>query len=657
VIPLSRLRIPSRIVMALSVLTPAPAIRAAMQTPVTGGQTVTGVITGRVIDAESGAPLPGAIVQLDVKPPQRASVPSQQVLAMGNRPPARVLTDTDGQFAFKTVAAGVVSFGVQAHGYVGGGYNQLRPDGEPQTLETVDGQHISDVQLKVWKTAAITGRVIDDAGEPVVGVFVRVLRRVIVGGQPTLQLSGAGRATDDRGVYRASGLMPGDYVVEVPVSRTTMPLATFDALDHLQQTDDAAAAYARNLISSQALGTISDSGQQVGGLLLSSGRGGSGRMSVPAMVPNGERTSTYPTVFYPSTQISSRATVLALHAGEEKPGIDIQLALLPAFQVTGAITDLDGSAAANLVVHLVALDDQNNADAAPDDVASTVSGARGEFTMLAVPAGEYQLIVVRPLPSAAGRGAAPPPSMPAVHAAWARVPISVANRDVTDVSLALHAALTVGGRVQFDGSTPQPAGPQLARGVRLQPVGAGVRAAGRAAGPGQLVSPLNADGSFAISGVMPGQYMVLPNTWPALKWAARAITANGRDLADVPVDLDADLPDVLITYTDKPGALTGTVRRMSGEADTTALIVGFPIDSRAWGWPGVHQFTTRTTSSGTYTIASVPPGDYHVVAIPDELATTWQGPENIQRLAVLATRVRIGDGVRVAQDLVTVTIK
>lgn len=599
----------------------------------------TASITGRVVDADTGASVPGASVELTVtpapSPTQSSSAATAQAAALGSRssPPSRVLTDEKGQFVFKTAAVGTADFRVIAHNYVGGGYNQLRADGPPQALSLADGQHLDKVTLKVWRTGAITGRVIDEAGEPVVGASVRVLRRVVVGGHMTLQVNDSGRVTDDRGVYRVSGLSAGDYLIEVPVSRVTIAAPTSDA--------------------SAGNNTY---GEQFGNLLVANGERRRG--DLPAVVAEGNRLATYPTMFYPSAPTSSRATVLSLRTSEEKSGIDVQLTLAPAFAISGVIAAADGSAAVDTFVELLAVDEQGNVDAAAESVAASSTGARGEFTMLGVPAGTYQIAVLRGitmgLPS---RGGGPAPATAHTGmAAWSRGPVVVSDRDVTNVSMTLHPTLMVSGQVAFNGTSPQPSAQQLARGVRLERVGtvSASRADGRVQVPPSTIS---ATGTFAVAGLLPGGYMVLPTSWPSLKWIATSITAGGHDVSDMPVDIDRDVTDVVITFTDKPSSIGGTVRRNNGEAETSALVVGFPVDPRAWSGPGIHKFSTRTTASGTYTVPSLAPGEYLVAAIPDELAQSWQAPETLKRIAAAATRVTIGEGLRVTENLVMVTIR
>jgi hypothetical protein len=79
----------------------------------------------------------------------------------------------------------------------------------------------------VWKHAAITGRVVDEAGEPVVGAGVKILRRGLLAGRPGFS-DVVTVSTDDRGMYRAGALEPGTYVVGVPSISTTLPTAMIE---------------------------------------------------------------------------------------------------------------------------------------------------------------------------------------------------------------------------------------------------------------------------------------------------------------------------------------------------------------------------------------------------------------------------------------------
>ena len=64
----------------------------------------------------------------------------------------------------------------------------------------------------------------DGAGEPVIGVTVEVLKKVVVGGGPAWRLAVRAQ-TDDRGVYRAINLEEGDYIPTI----STSPADPYDA--------------------------------------------------------------------------------------------------------------------------------------------------------------------------------------------------------------------------------------------------------------------------------------------------------------------------------------------------------------------------------------------------------------------------------------------
>ena len=163
----------------------------------------TAVIKGQVRAEGSGTPV------------RRAQV---RAMSMDGRGGGVTSTDNQGSFEIRDLAAGRYSITANKGGYVMGQFGQRRP-GEPGTpIELADGQTAEKVNFVLSRGGVISGRIVDDGGEPVAGTMVTAMRFQFIGGTRRLVPSGGGGmggsdTTDDQGVYRLYGLPPGDYFV------------------------------------------------------------------------------------------------------------------------------------------------------------------------------------------------------------------------------------------------------------------------------------------------------------------------------------------------------------------------------------------------------------------------------------------------------------
>ena len=153
----------------------------------------TAEISGQVTDARSHAALPGAVVALNGR---------------GGPPPARVITDADGRFAFHDLPAGVFGVVAARNGYFGNGDGR-DPFGPGRLVELSNDHAVTDLTLSLWKLGVISGTVVAE-GDPLVGIEVNALRRSLVASR-WRYVNVATVSTDDRGAYRLSGLLPGEY--------------------------------------------------------------------------------------------------------------------------------------------------------------------------------------------------------------------------------------------------------------------------------------------------------------------------------------------------------------------------------------------------------------------------------------------------------------
>ena len=589
---------------------------AAAQTPAT-------LVAGQVVDAVSNRPVGDVVVTLSLSG-------AGQSLATGQR---KVLTDGSGRFAFQGLPAGRYSISATRPGYVTGSLGKLVPRGGGAPLQLRDGERAIDLRILVWKHAALRGRVTDEAGEPVVGARVTVLRRALVSGRPGYT-SGVTATTDDRGEYRASGLEPGAYVVGVLATSTTLPLDTVD--EYNAASGDARTELQRALFAAAptmtSLGTAAH--QVVGDHLLQV----EGRLvSMPDVARDGG-IRMYPSAFHGGASQIGEAEVVSVAAGEQRAGIDVPLRLTRVFKVSGTVATGEGPARPTpLTLWPTNLQDANQAQ----PVGSTVSGASGRFTFLAIPPGQYVLRAISEAPArGGGPGAAP--------TLWVSTLVTVADRDVSPGAVMLQSGFRVAGKLVVEGD---PASlPMNRMYVNLESVDRTLF--------GDFSETQVASDSTFQSVEAPGGRFRLTLPVPS-GWFVKGITRNGQALEDLPFELKEPFTDLVITVSNRGAQISGTVRTLAGAPDATASVLVFPADKRQWidfsaYARGIKE--ERTGRDGAFRIADLPEGDYLIVALAQQ-QLDWTQPKFFETLSRLAARLTIGPGEARAFDLRTVNVK
>jgi hypothetical protein len=85
-------------------------------------------------------------------------------------------TDVDGKFEFKEVRAGRYTISVSKGSYVGLSYGQERPLDAPKPLQILDNQTVEKVDFMLPRGSVITGRIVDEFGEPMSDVQIAAQR-------------------------------------------------------------------------------------------------------------------------------------------------------------------------------------------------------------------------------------------------------------------------------------------------------------------------------------------------------------------------------------------------------------------------------------------------------------------------------------------------
>jgi hypothetical protein len=571
-------------------------------------RTGTAAIVGRVVEADSTSAVAGAIV----------------TASGAGASPQRVQVDADGRFVFRGLPGGDFQVMAARAGYVGGLAGQRLPNGPARPVQLVDGERLADVTLRLWKGGAIGGSVLDEMGEPVVGIKVFLVERRLLNGKRQITRGQHSEAvTDDRGLYRFGTVAPGEYLV---MTRTTEE------------------EIARGMMSL----VMGDPSVIVPFAMKASG----GRPEDFIAFENALRV--YPPTFYPSALVPSGASPIAIRSGEVKLGVDLRVKLVQLARLAGNYSGLPTPTQGNPQVRLVLADPE----AGDLDVATAIATTGDKFTFLAVPAGRYLLqayFMPRMSPGPAGPGGMPagrgrggPQPLPTEPSYWATMPVTVGGGEPGNITLEMRPGATIAGRVEFEGAAAAPVGLELER-IQVSPI---------PEAPTSLsMNPrgrVEADGVFRTSSLAPGKYRL--RVGPVGSWQPSSAMFEGRDLLDEPVDLaTSDVSGVVITFTDKrQGSVNGTVRTLEGAPDPAALVAIFPADPRLrtdFSGGARRMRLARTTRAGQYAIPGLPEGQYLIVAGGDELFDTWLEPAALAALARRAARIDIAEGGAQTQDL------
>ena len=537
-----------------------------------------------------------------------------------------VVTGDDGAFGVADLPAGRYTVSGTKDGYVTVVYGAKRI-GRPGTPIVLDeGQQVTDLVLRIPRGAVLTGTVLDEDGQPLSGAFVRTALSVIRNGEGTFVPAGTPQTTDDRGVYRIYGLMPGEYLV----SGSARLGGHAHGLDVRAVSDEDVRRALREITTP-----------------FTSSRPGQLTPDESYRPPPDDRAGpvAYAPVYYPGVMFPEQAARLTLAAGEERRGVDFQLPLVPTATIEGTVTAPPG-VSPHVTVNMVAAG-LNTGGFLGAHFQAARADAEGRFRFRGIAPGQYSILARGGPTAAPGRGRGAPPAGGPQY--WAQADIVVDGRDVSGVLLALQPGLTVSGLVRFDGSSAEPSQDPSKVRVMLQMAG-GVGEIRLSTLPAQM----DANGTFTITGVTPGRYHVAASVMgPAPKWFLSAAAAGGADIFDAPLDLQPTRPpgEIVLSFTDRPTELTGLVQDASGAPAPGYHIVVFTTDRSRWAPRSRRIQAGRPSADGRYTFRNLPPGEYHLAAVEDVEPGEWFDPAFLQRLVDASVTVTLAEHERKTQDL------
>ena len=605
------------------------------QAPPGGGPAATGTIAGTVIDSATGHPIDGAIVHIQ---PSAGTVTAPLQM-----------TDPKGRYLFLNLPAGSFTLTASKNGYSAGAFGKDAESGitsRPIALEA--GQHFPNATIYMARPSSISGIVTDERGEPMVNVFVRALRVVMMAGADRVA-SGRVVSTDDRGAYRLNDLAPGRYIVSLPSVSASIPASrTGEILAKLRESAARASISARLPRPDGAL----------------AGEHNYVLIAGPYPAPPGREPRAYPPLFHPTGRAIDDAIAISVNPGESRTGVNFAWAPVGASNVSGRLVG-PADAVRGVLVRLTPVGSESLPAGA--EAATTLTAADGSFTFLRVPHGEYTLIASSAyayLSDGDGRALPRPPgfsegwgggasipgsdvgysylSQQTIDTHTARQRVSVGGAAVNGLAVQLRPNVQLRGRVVIEsgafllqGGSAGGAGPPVSGPVRAEPANADLTLGV----PGGMFD--STTGRFSVDGLQPGEYVLRFMGLPPIK----SITIGNADFTTKPIDTASgrDLDEIVITVTDKIATISGTVQTGAREA-MPSVVIYFPTDREQWSRYGLRPVrigSTSVTSSGSYRL-ELPAGEYFVIAVPAARNKLWQDPRQLEKIAVVATRVKVG---------------
>lgn len=242
------------------------------------------------------------------------------------------VSDSEGHFAISSLQPGRYRIFVERSGFIEVDKAGHRLPGTALSLQA--SQRVNDLQLRMLPAAVVTGRVVDEDGDPMANVEVSVLHYGYGSGRRELEQERSER-TNDVGEFRIGGLISGRYFISAsPAPDFTSAPSAKESNENLTKTD---------------LG--------------------------------------YVTTYYPGTNDRSQAAPLELHAGDEVP-VDFTLVPTRTFRVRGSVSGARAAGDSRAVVMLHPKQFNEIFSAAEVD-------KDGNFEIRGVAPGAYTITVMR----------------------------------------------------------------------------------------------------------------------------------------------------------------------------------------------------------------------------------------------------------------------
>ncbi len=547
----------------------------------------TGRIKGRIVAADTGTPVRRAQVRLTGS-------------EVGSK---TAMTDAEGRFEFRELPAGRFNVSATKSGFVNVQYGQTRPFESGKTIELADAQLLDKADIALPRGSVISGRLLDEFGDPVPDAMVSAMRSTWSNGRRKLQPAGRTAQTNDLGQFRLFGLPPGEYYV---------------------------------------------SGSAAGGQMMQVEMALSATMAGSSSASGSNPTSGYAPTYFPGTTNGGEAQRITLTVGQEAQNTDFALVPVKLARVSGIVLNSEGRPAEGTMINAVPRSSDNTNPLFSMGLSGRTDKT-GAFTISHVPPGEYILQTRAVQVFSAGDGNRMVFSMTRGDAGSgsevAAVPLSVNGDDVNNVVVVTSKGGTATGSLIYEGG----AKPDVKNPVRI-------RATPFDADGPALLDPasaaVKADNTFELGGLAGGRVIRVVN--PPSGWTLKAVKLNGQDITDTGADFKPGeaVTGLDIVLTNKLTEVSGVVKGGDGEAIKDYTVVVFSENEDVWTIPQTrHIAGVRPDQDGKFQFRNLPPGSYYAVAVEYIEQGAWGDPDLLKQLKDKASTFSLNEGEKKTLDL------
>jgi hypothetical protein len=317
----------------------------------------------------------------------------------------------------------------------------------------------------------------------------------------------------------------------------------------------------------------------------------------------------------------------------EVEGVEIRLPRRRTFTIAGVVLDSTGQPADRPMVNFTTYTTHGSSGS------GTTAGSDGRFVIRNVLPGLYSV-------GAQLGGPELPADRRELELAYA--PVTVAASDVSGLVLTMAKAVSVTGRIVFEGTITPPArspgyGPMLLR-VVLE--GSSVRQFD-ASGSGQVLD----DMTFQLNKLFGRRVLTVLNIPSG--WMLKSVTYRGKDVTDVPTDFQpvADPSQLEVLISNRGAVVTGRVLDDSGNP-VRGRVLMVPADRARWLALGQATSVASIAGTGAFVLPPQRPGEYAALAIDaTEALPLSQNAAFFERIVKSGQRLSLTESDRRTVDL------